>query len=469
MRPAVLFLLLGTALSSVATAGAVAVPAGEAANVTVDDGPTVTTNVERLAGTDVLRYELSLTELSAYERVKLVVGRDATVVTADGMTATERDGRTWLQTTGEREEATVRVRTTVTATDDPTDGGEFFAAETWLLGRVPLVDLRWAKTGERVDRRRLLGDVQGDPTRVTTGMRYALVGDQRSVTVAAAGGRVRIVRPLGTQLGPKEDALAEALSDAAQRLDVGDRDDDVLLFALGEPARRGGESFPIHDEAWIHADSRLDDPNSVWLHEYVHTRQAFVLADDMRWFREASAEYYAARLASEQGRTSEAAMRAHLGGDPKQAALTSPASWDDPHVPYTKGARVLALVDRKIELSTDGERSLEDVFRRLNAHDGPVSYEDFTDAVTAVAGHRMDGWLDRYVDGTAPVAGFYPGDPGQGGLLGSLWALLADAGPGAVFLGLSVLLSGFGSVPLYRYLDRLADREDSDDRPGRPV
>ncbi|RXK46640.1 hypothetical protein [Halorientalis pallida] len=438
------------------------------ANATAVEGPTVDTTVERVSGTGVLRYDVSLSGLSEYERVELVVGRDATVLETDGTTATQRHGRTWLQVGGQRGEATVRIRTTTAVADRPTDGGEYVAADSWLLGRVPLVELRWAGAGGPVERRRLFDDVRGTSEQVTAGERYALVGTQRRTTVDTADGNVRLVRPAGTTLRPDEDALAAALGDAADRLDVGDRGDEVVLFALGSPARRGGESFPVQDEAWINADSRLDDPNSVWLHEYVHTRQDFRLAADMRWFREASAEYYAARLAYEQGRIDRAAMETHLTGTPKAAALTAPGTWTDPHVPYTKGARVLALVDRKIRLSTDGDRSLEDVFRRLNAHEGPVTYTDFADAVAAVAGHRMDGWLDRYVDGTAPVAGFYPGGPERQGVLAPLVQVLDGAGAGAVFLALAVLLSGVGSVPLYRYLDRV-ESDGRDERPGRPV
>ena len=467
-RAVVGILLLIFGLGCLATGSGAASPVDEGSNVTTAGGPTVTTTTERVGGSEILRYELRLTGLAEYERVKLVVGRDSTVVAADGMTTVQRDGRTWLREAGDGDDATVRIRTTISAAEEPSDSGEYFATDSWLLGRVPLVELRWTGTGEGVERSRLFDDVRGTAEGVTAGSRYALVGAQRHTTVGAADGTVRIVSPAGTRVGPDEDALASAIGDAADRLDVGDRGDEVVLFALGSPARRGGESFPVHDEAWVNADAPLDDPNSVWLHEYVHTRQDFRLAPEMRWFREASAEYYAARLAYEQDRISRAAMEEHIGGSPTTAALTTPASWEDPHAPYTKGARVLALVDRKIRLSTDGERSLEDVFRRLNAHEGAVTYADFTDAVAAVAGHRMDGWLDRYVDGTAPVAGFYPGGPERQGLLAPFVQGLDEAGPGAVFLALSVLLSGIGSVPLYRYLDRI-ERDGRDERPGRPV
>jgi hypothetical protein len=462
----ILLLILG--LTYVATGSAVASPVDGGSNVTTAAGPTVTTTTERVGGSGILRYELTLTGLSEYERVKLVVGRDSTVVAADGMTTTQRDGRTWLQVAGDGDDASVRIRTTTAAAEGPSDGGEYFATESWLLGRVPLVELRWTAPGEGVERRRLFDDLRGTSEDETAGDRYALVGAQRRTTVAAVDGTIRIVSPAGTEFGPGEDALASALGDAADRLDVGDRGDEVVLFALGSPARRGGESFPVHDEGWVNADARLDDPNSVWLHEYVHTRQDFRLAADMRWFREASAEYYAARLAYEQDRIDRAAMEAHIDGAPTTAALTKPGSWDDPTVPYTKGARVLALVDRKVRLSTDGARSLEDVFRRLNEHDGPVTYADFKDAVAAVADHRMDGWLDRYVDGTAPVSSFYPGGPKRQGVLAPLVQAVDEMGTGAVFLVVSVFLSGICSVPLYRYLDRI-ERDGRDERPGRPV
>ncbi|WP_424018833.1 hypothetical protein ACOZ4N_05000 [Halorientalis pallida] len=467
-RSGLTFVLLIFGFAVVATGSAAAAPADGSPNATTAGGPSVASTVDRIEGTGALRYEVTVTGLSGYERVKLVVGRDATVVEVEGMTTTRRDGRTWLRRAGDSATASVRIRTTTAAADRPTEGGEYFATDSWVLGRVPLVELRWARAGERVERRRLFADGRTSSSRVTVRNRYALVGDQRSVSVTAADGEIRIVSPEGTQLGPDEDELLSALGDAAARLDVGDRGDDVVLFALGSPARRGGESFPVHDEAWINTDSPLDDPNSVWLHEYVHTRQDFVLATDMRWFREASAEYYAARLAYEQGRIDRAAMEAHFDGAPTTAALTEPGTWDDPTVPYTKGARVLALVDRKIRLSTDGERSLEDVFRRLNEQDGPVTYADFEDAVAAVAGHRMDGWLDRYVDGTAPVASFYPGGPERQGLLAPLVQVVSGAGAAGVFFVLSLFLSGVGSVPLYRYLDR-TDPDGGDGRPGEPV
>ncbi|WP_335998778.1 hypothetical protein [Halorientalis halophila] len=426
--------------------------------------PTVDATVERVGATDALRYDLSITDLSALERVTLVVGRDATVIESEGLSVRKRGGRTWLRPADGADSATLGIRTTVSGADRPQGSGEFFATDEWVLGPVPLVELRWGTAGER-ERTLPLGDDLLGSSETTAGQRYALVGEQRTTTVSAADGQIRIVQPADTTTRAGSDELTAALAAAAERLDVGDRGDDVLLFALGSPARRGGESFPGRDEGWVHADAGLDDPNSVWFHEYVHTRQEFVLTDGMHWFREASAEYYAARLAYEQGRITESEMHTHLGGSAVHATLADPATWTDRSVPYTKGARVVWLLDEKIRLSTDGERSMVDVVRRLNEHDGPVSRGDFRDAVAAVAGHRMDGWIDRYVDNGVPVASFYPNEPARSGPFAAVLSLPVGARRAVSFLGVAVLLSGLVSVPLYRYLDRL-EREDP---PSRPV
>jgi predicted metalloprotease with PDZ domain len=205
----------------------------------------------------------------------------------------------------------------------------------------------------------------------------------------------------------------------------------------------------------VSASEPLDSPNSVWFHEYVHTRQAFEVTGEMRWFREASAEYYAARLAFEQDRIDRAAMETHLDGPGRRATLADPTTWRDERVPYTKGARVLALLDRTIRTSTDGERSLETVFRRLNAHEGPVSYADFERIVADVAGHSMDRWLDRYVRGPTPVASFYASEPARVGVIDVFAAGLDGGQPDVVVALVATLSAVAASLVLYAYLRRL--------------
>jgi len=419
-------------------------------------GAPVSVGAEWDRGVGELRYELVLGTRAGPESASFVVGNGTDVVVAEGTETEWHNGQRVLRWDGERDSIRIVLRTTAgdgEATDTDVD---VVAADGWTLGEVPFATFRWSHNGS-TERVRPLGDdlgaLDGDGRR-TFGDRFVLVGAQRTVTDAAHGQRVRLVAPAGTTIAAGEREVLSALTAAAGQLRVGAKDDDVLVLALPAPARRGGQSFPVHDEMWVRADEPLDDPNSVWLHEYVHTRQSFVLADEMAWFREASAEYYAAWLAYEQDRISRAEFRDHLDGEPRRVALTDPEAWSGPGVPYTKGARVLAMLDGKIRAATDGERSLQDVFRRLNEHDDPVTYAAFTDAVAAVAGRRIDAWLNRYVAGPDPVAPYYNTEPPESGLLDSLRDAAAQGHPGALLLAAVVLFSGVGSLPLYRLLAR---------------
>ncbi|MFB6073884.1 MAG: hypothetical protein ABEJ89_02600, partial [Haloarculaceae archaeon] len=205
------------------------------------------------------------------------------------------------------------------------------------------------------------------------------------------------------------------------------------------------------DEFWVNASEPLASARSVWFHEYVHTRQSFALAPGMAWFREASAEYYAALLSESRERAAAGALSPARFGPPSNATLTDHATWAGGRTPRRRGARVLAALDRRIRRATDGHQSLEDVFRRLNHHDGRVTYEAFVQAVNGVAGTPMDGWLDRHVAGSAPV-GDSAREVRAGGTVGGAGEVLQ------VFLPVSFALSLLASFPLYGLLRRLDAR-----------
>lgn len=434
------------------------------------DGPDIAVNATNVDGSEQLRYELTIPSTAGLGHLTFFVGTGGRVVSADGVERTSRGQRTKLAWTGESDRVRLVIETGGAATSNRTESGESFTGDGWSLGRVPFVQVQWRAVGaSRVEHVRPLGETVGaleDDSVGIYGDRYALLGETTERTVTAKGQQIRLVSPTGTEFGPNRDELLSVLATASRQLAVGDRDDEVLLLALPDPARRGGESFPIRDEGWVSANEPVDTPNSVWLHEYVHTRQSFELAADMQWFREASAEYYAARLAYEQGLTTEAEMHSHIDGQDIHAALTDPSTWEHSRVPYRKGARVLALVDQNIRTSTDGSRSLEDVFRRLNAHDGPVTFADFKRVVSEVGGHSMDAWLDRYVAGTRPVASFYDHDPARAGLFGTVETTLQTGGSALVFFVVATAFSVVASVPLYTFLRRV-DPETLQSRPPR--
>jgi hypothetical protein len=450
--------------------------ADAAVNGTADTAVNGTAVTVTRAG-ETLRYELAVAPDASVDRLWMVVG-GGTVVESPGFERVENDGRTRLTWTGaESARVVLAVRAPRQGAADGPAGRESVATASWTFASVPFVELQRVADGEverswpLTERAGNLADAQG-----VYGERYALAGPTDVVTRSNAGRDVSVVVPADATPAEDPAVIADALADAAGRLDVGDRDEAVLAYAV-PGVRRGGESVPARDEFWVEAGSRLDDPESVWLHEYVHTRQSYRPAEDMRWFREASAEYYAARLSYEQGSVSERALRRHLDGDPSRATLTDPATWTSDGVPHHRGARVLAVLDAKIRAETGGHRSLEDVFRRVNRHDGTVTYADFAQTVNEVAGTSMDGWLDRHVAGDAPVSDQYPSDSGvvEGALGTGLSQLFSpSASPALTFLLVSVGLSVVAAPPLYRVLDRLDRRQGDHDgdrstwRPERP-
>lgn len=70
---------------------------------------------------------------------------------------------------------------------------------------------------------------------------------------------------------------------------------------------------------------------------------------------------------------------------------------------YTKGAVVALLLDAEIRSRSDGEKSLDDVMRKLfKNHSGAVGYKpsDFREICSDVAGSEMDDWFKSAVDST---------------------------------------------------------------------
>jgi hypothetical protein len=422
-----------------------------------------------VTGTGTLEYTLTVTSTAELAQLSVVVGGSARVVAHEGAAVATTDGRARYRWDGEAETVRVVVRTAARADADPDSDRSRLATDRWLLGRVPFVEVHWRDRGDdSIQRTRPFAessDVLAGSPAGRFGDRYALVGDLTERSRTVAGQQINLVMPSGTEGRVATDEVLRSIESAARQLRVGDRDGEVLMFALPEPSRRGGESFPARDEAWINAESAVDDPNSVWIHEYVHTRQDFALASEMSWFREASAEYYAAKLAVAQGRSTEAELYDHLQGSPTAAALTRPAAWDSRRVPYEKGARVLAILDDHIRTVTDGERSLQDVFRRLNRYDGRVTYDVFATAVATVAGQSMDAWLERYVAGANPVASFYEHPDADENVLSPVADAMRAGGPPAVFLVVAVGFSLFASVPTYAVLARTARRATASRHP----
>jgi hypothetical protein len=277
-------------------------------------------------------------------------------------------------------------------------GYTFADAGDWALVRVPDVSARWWWDGaERVTMASNV-TVAGEGVAADS---IAYLGPHRTHERTVGNRTIRLVVPDAASVTAGTGTVLDALADAARTLDLGGPGTDSVIVAAPRNVEWAVDGAQLGATgAWVAADEPVASPDDVWTHEYVHTRQAYRLAPEMAWFGEASAEYYAASLAVASGRVPYAALRGHVAHDREtDQVLADPATWTATTV-YRKGTVVLAALDARIRAATGGERSLADVSRRLNRHDGRVTLAVFLDAVEAVAGPDVRAFADHAVTDT---------------------------------------------------------------------
>lgn len=384
-------------------------PVTESAPPTVDDRstPRIEVTASRSDDGDSIVYEIRGTDLPDAKSMWVLVD-DAEVQHRTGLRSTTNPHRyRW-----DGDASTVRL--TVSATGgDSADGSLSTAGDDWTFGPVPEVVVAWRPhDGSEIRRIDPFEARESAGVRVRSadggfvGESFAVVGDATVHTRAVDSGTVRLAVPDTVEPRAEPAAVLDAIAGADEQFADAAGNETVDVFVLPRSVRDGGATFVSSDETWINAGSRLQTANNVWLHEYVHTRQSFDLGPRMTWFAEASAEYFGGRLARDAGLVSVASYRAYLSGrSPAAEALTNSDDWSDNSLPYHRGVSVLAALDSEIRERTDGERSLQDVFARMNRHDGVVTYQVFSRIVTDVAGDDVEPWLDDHVAGTTPVDG----------------------------------------------------------------
>jgi hypothetical protein len=287
----------------------------------------------------------------------------------------------------------------VNSTTQDSSTTEYFEGETWGLTsfyswnqyRVE-GDVDWRSVDDPSDPRTETNRVVSNEGVAGDSMTYFGAADVTEWAVNDE--RFRLVLPEGVSVD--RDAIRGSLSMSARSLDIGGRSDSVTIFATRDPIRSGGRARS--DSAWVHEDMRVHDVNNVWVHEYVHTRQEWSPATEIEWLTEGSAEYYAALAAYRQESASFAAFHSHVSQkEDASVVLSNGRAAEDTGAEYTKGSRVVAALDRKIRVATDGNRTFEDVLYLVNRRDEMVTYTAFTGIVETVAGQSLDDWLDRFV------------------------------------------------------------------------
>lgn len=251
-------------------------------------------------------------------------------------------------------------------------------AGDWALFRRPPTPTNWNYTGDTVgfDRQTTTTDSGA------AGEWLVFLGEHNEYRRTASDQQFRLVVPANANMTSDPDTVLDSMADASDALRVGNRDDEVFVVAAPTDgvgwAVRGLQTGEA--DLWVRDVEPVTSPDNVWIHEYVHSRQHFALEPEMRWFREASASYYAALLTFEQERIRYETFREHIGtgSDPvyADAVLANQSTWQgNPH--YVKGALVVGQLDRLIRNARNKERTLQTVFRAMNGQFGRVSLSDF--------------------------------------------------------------------------------------------
>ena len=238
--------------------------------------------------------------------------------------------------------------------------------------------------------------------------RMAYLGEYATRSGTAGGQTVTLVVPEAASPNASPEETFGLLAEARGAFQFGGVDSHVDVYVGPAPLRHGGY-YRGPASFWVNEDSLAGAGTLV--HEYVHTRQSYWAGNAMKWFDEGSANYYRELFQYEQGLQSYDDFRADVTADgDATGALADRSTWSSADLEYSRGERVAAALDAKIRQATDRERTLQDVVRRMNDHDGELGYGDFQDIVASVAGTSLDGWLDEYVQsGALPSV---PDDPG---------------------------------------------------------
>ena len=413
---AVLVLVPATAAAGVATATSGFGQAGGASVQSVDTGVVQTVELRLLPNATgrigmTLHYEpgVNVTSLVTYG------AGSRTLVDANGFE--ERQSGRWLWK-GETQRPSLTFEVSVNRSGPTFRGLAWVDAGDWALARPRTAfayrndSTRWQyswRDTDKVDRQTRLEN-EG-----VVGSSMVYLGPHETTRANVTGGSLRVVEPAAANAS-NTDRAVRSIRRASSQLRVGARDSEVTVFVAPDPLRDGGLAVDDRNgrqDVWVSDRTPVAPPDNIWLHEYVHTRQSLQLGPGMRWFREASATYYAGLLSVRQGLDGRDGYQAFLGTlrdyESGRVILSNRSDWHSDYTPYSKGTRTLAALDARIRNDTDGNRTLQDVFRRMNREDGTVTYDEFTGMVANVSGSDYDEWLDDHVAGTAVVS--VPTDP----------------------------------------------------------
>ncbi|MFD1644758.1 hypothetical protein [Haloarchaeobius litoreus] len=412
-RTAALALVTLLVLSAV-PAGAVGAVGGDHAATAVDATATTVTPTPGNGSIGVTRaVDVDLTPDhpdTVRVTTSFAVGSDVStlgVSTVEGATVVSRDGIVdapniaWdYRWDEETERPSITVRVPSDRQNDRFGGYDFAEGDGWALvqygvsaGYYSDATDSWHRSWERDGLFTTESRVEED---AVFGTQMAFLGGYERYEHTADGRNLTLVVPDAATVAEGQATVFESVSFAMDELYVAGSERDIRLFVAPDPIRRGGiQAGPT--DLWVHEDMQAETADNVWVHEYLHTRQRFAPNSEMRWFTEASAEYYAALLTYREGRIDFDAFHDAVSTDrDADSVLVNDIHWTSDYAPYSKGSRVLAGLDAQIRRGSGGNYSLADVFYLVNSHRGGVTYYDLREYVVAAGGESAGEWLDEY-------------------------------------------------------------------------
>ncbi|WP_049928419.1 CARDB domain-containing protein [Halopiger goleimassiliensis] len=216
---------------------------------------------------------------------------------------------------------------------------------------------------------------------------------------------IELAVPEAADLEPDPEAILETLAWSSHRLDVGASSEETFFVAAPTTVDWEPRGLQLgKGDAWVRADAPLEAADNAWIHEYVHVHQPYVegvgTTTEAEWLVEAQADYYAATLTLEKGLIAFDDYREFFERGERSfyadGVLTDPATWDSPNTNYVKGRLVYGELDRQLRLATDGDRTLEDVFRQFNAADERITEETFLGALEQAGGEDLRDLAEEY-------------------------------------------------------------------------
>ncbi len=276
-------------------------------------------------------------------------------------------------------------------------GYEFYDAGNWALLSYPQMSVSWTSQGNSPELTNVY-DVGKDGISSSDG-NIVYLGPYNTQHFEAGGQQFRLAIPADASLRVSATKILSSLGHAAENLNVGNVDDDVVIVAAPSTVNWGWGGLQSGANGfWVVDSALVADANNIWVHEYVHTRQGWHRDDSTRWLIEGTTEFYAAYLTYLDGHISFSQFYNHLTTDQHcNSVLVDPGQWTSPSAHYTKGRRVTAALDAKIRQETDGAKSFMDVFRKMNQASVPMTHQRLEQLITAVVGHSLSDWLAKYV------------------------------------------------------------------------